>query len=169
MQRSTWLSDLEQKQIVSVITSKGAIFPVILSSCEICLDLGSMKAFTSEPDATFTLQSVNLMHCKPYSQVTYFWVFAKNLPLESWLYVFEQMYVSSFAWSWKARCCVWPNKLAFAVSVPRWVTIKVSCPAPKTVAFLGTLLTYVHQSWLHCNTFCHLAPRLQYNDFGLLF
>lgn len=48
-----------------------------------------MKAFTSKPDAVFTLHSVNLMRCKTHSQVPYFWVFSKNLPLESWLYVFE--------------------------------------------------------------------------------
>lgn len=125
---------------------------VILSSWKICLDLGSMKAFTSEPDATFTLQSVNLIHCKPHSQGLYFWVFSKNLPLKSWLYVSEQMYMSSFAWSWKARYCVWPNSLAFAVSVPCWLTIKLFWLAYKTI--FGMLLAFVHQLSLHWNTFC---------------
>lgn len=119
-QSGTWLNDTGLKQTVSVLTSKGEpSSPSILSSWEIYLDLEFTKAFTSEPDATFTLQSVNLMHCKPHSQVPYFWMFTKNVPLDSWLYVSEQMCMSSFACSWKPRWrCVWPNKLNFAVCVP---------------------------------------------------
>lgn len=140
-----------------------AISSCILSSWKICLDLEFMKAFTSEPDATFTLQSVNLMHCKPCSQVPYFWMFAKSLPLESWLYVSEQMYMSSFTCGWKARW-LWPNKFAFAVFVPCWLTFRVVFCLANITIFWGTLLRFVHR-----NTFCNLVPKSQYSVFGLLF
>lgn len=152
------------KQVVSVVTSEGKpSSSCILSSWKICHDLEFMKAFTSEPDATFTLQSVNLMHCKSRSQVPYFWMFAKSLPLESWLYVPEQMYMSSFTCSWKARW-LWPNKLAFAVFVPCWLTFRVVFCLANIAIFLGTLLRFVHRK-----TFCNLVPKSQCSVFGLLF
>lgn len=164
IQSGTWLSGRGLKWVVNVVTSEGKpSSSCILSSWKICLDLEFMKAFTSEPDATFTLHSVNLMHCKPRSQVPYFWMFAKSLPLKSWLYVSEQLYMSSFMCSWKARW-LWPNKLAFALFVPCWVTFRVVFCLANITIFFGTLLRFVH--W---NKFCNLVPKSQYSVFGLLF
>lgn len=67
--------------ILLLLQYKNLRFSSYCSSLKISLDLEFMNTLTSEPHAVFTLPSVNLVLCKIHSQVPYFWVSSKNLPL----------------------------------------------------------------------------------------